>query len=100
MPTPPPPCGVAILHTGDVGRIEADGSLMITDRMKDVIKSGGEWISSLTLESISSAVDGVAEVAAMAFPTRNGVTAALAGGGDGGRRCRAPAGRHHRRARG
>ena len=56
------------MHTGDVGRIEADGSLMITDRLKDVIKSGGEWISSLTLESIASAVDGVAEVAAIGIP--------------------------------
>ena len=56
------------MHTGDVGRIEADGSLMITDRVKDVIKSGGEWISSLTLESIASAVDGVAEVAAIGIP--------------------------------
>ena len=56
------------MHTGDVGRIEADGSLMITDRIKDVIKSGGEWISSLTLESIASAVDGVAEVAAIGTP--------------------------------
>jgi fatty-acyl-CoA synthase len=56
------------LHTGDVGRMEADGSLMITDRLKDVIKSGGEWISSLTLESVASAVIGVAEVAAIGIP--------------------------------
>ncbi len=53
------------MHTGDVGLIEADGSLIITDRLKDVIKSGGEWISSLMLESIASAIDGVAEVAAI-----------------------------------
>ena len=53
------------LHTGDVGHINADGALMITDRMKDVIKSGGEWVSSLELESLASAVDGVAEVAAI-----------------------------------
>ena len=53
------------LHTGDVGHINAAGTLMITDRMKDVIKSGGEWVSSLALESLVSAVDGVAEVAAI-----------------------------------
>ncbi len=53
------------LHTGDVGHIDANGTLMITDRMKDVIKSGGEWVSSLELESLASTVDGVAEVAAI-----------------------------------
>ena len=56
------------MHTGDVGHIDADGSLMITDRMKDVIKSGGEWVSSLELESLASAVDGVVEVAAIGVP--------------------------------
>ena len=56
------------LHTGDVGHIDMAGSLMITDRMKDVIKSGGEWVSSLALESIASAVEGVAEVAAIGVP--------------------------------
>jgi fatty-acyl-CoA synthase len=53
------------LHTGDVGHIDRNGTLMITDRMKDVIKSGGEWVSSLELESLASAVEGVAEVAAI-----------------------------------
>ena len=52
------------LHTGDVGYLDEGGSLMITDRMKDVIKSGGEWISSLELEDIVSGCDSVAEVAA------------------------------------
>ena len=56
------------LHTGDVGHIDEAGTLMITDRMKDVIKSGGEWVSSLELESLASAVDGVAEVAAIGIP--------------------------------
>ena len=56
------------MHTGDVGHIDTNGSLMITDRMKDVIKSGGEWVSSLALENIASAVDGVVEVAAIGVP--------------------------------
>jgi acyl-CoA synthetase (AMP-forming)/AMP-acid ligase II len=39
------------LRTGDVGRIDAEGYLTLTDRSKDVIKSGGEWISSVELEN-------------------------------------------------
>jgi len=56
------------LHTGDVGYLDEDGSLHLTDRMKDVIKSGGEWISSLQLEDIVSRCDGVAEAAAIGIP--------------------------------
>ncbi|MCP4008794.1 MAG: fatty acid--CoA ligase [Proteobacteria bacterium] len=56
------------LHTGDIGYIEPSGSLQITDRIKDVIKSGGEWISSLQLENIVSACEGVNEVAAIGIP--------------------------------
>ncbi len=55
------------MHTGDVGYIDETGSLKITDRMKDLIKSGGEWISSLELEDIVSRCEGVAEVAAFAI---------------------------------
>ncbi|KAK48098.1 long-chain fatty acid--CoA ligase [Caballeronia jiangsuensis] len=51
------------LHTQDIASIGANGSLLITDRMKDVIKSGGEWISSLEVESLISMHPGVAEVA-------------------------------------
>ena len=58
------------LRTGDVGHIDEAGSLQITDRIKDVIKSGGEWISSLELEDIVSRCDGVGEVAAFGIPDR------------------------------
>ncbi len=40
------------LHTGDIGAIDAHGFLIITDRIKDVVKTGGEWVSSLQLEDI------------------------------------------------
>ncbi len=56
------------LHTGDVGYLDHDGSLQITDRMKDVIKSGGEWLSSIKLENIVSRCKGVGEVAVIAIP--------------------------------
>jgi fatty-acyl-CoA synthase len=56
------------LHTQDVARIDTEGFVQITDRMKDVIKSGGEWISSLELESLISRHPGVAEVAVVAVP--------------------------------
>jgi len=56
------------LHTGDVGCISPDGTLRITDRLKDVIKSGGEWVSSLVLENLASTVPGLSEVAAVGVP--------------------------------
>jgi fatty-acyl-CoA synthase len=56
------------LHSGDVGYINADGYLQITDRIKDVIKSGGEWISSLDLENLMSQHEAVLESAAIGVP--------------------------------
>ncbi|CAB3789589.1 Long-chain-fatty-acid--CoA ligase [Paraburkholderia ultramafica] len=51
------------LHTQDIANIDTTGNIQITDRIKDVIKSGGEWISSLEIESLISLHPGVAEVA-------------------------------------
>ncbi|MEP6996643.1 MAG: 3-(methylthio)propionyl-CoA ligase [Betaproteobacteria bacterium] len=49
--------------TGDVATLDADGFVQITDRSKDVIKSGGEWISSIDIENVAIAHPGVAEAA-------------------------------------
>ena len=56
------------LHTGDIGYIDTQGYLKITDRLKDVIKTGGEWVSSLELENIISQHDGVSEAAVIGVP--------------------------------
>jgi len=52
--------------TGDVARFDADGYMQITDRSKDVIKSGGEWIGSIDLENIAMAHPAVAMAACIA----------------------------------
>jgi fatty-acyl-CoA synthase len=54
--------------TGDVGVINPKGFVLLTDRMKDLIKSGGEWISSIALENIAVGHPAVAEAAAIAVP--------------------------------
>ncbi|MBP0461894.1 long-chain fatty acid--CoA ligase [Streptomyces montanisoli] len=56
------------LRTGDVGVISPDGYLTLTDRAKDVIKSGGEWISSVELENVLMGHPSVAEAAVVAVP--------------------------------
>lgn len=56
------------LKTGDVGTISPDGFLTLTDRAKDVIKSGGEWISSVDLENALMAHPDVMEAAVVAVP--------------------------------
>jgi acyl-CoA synthetase (AMP-forming)/AMP-acid ligase II len=54
--------------TGDVAVLHPDGTMQITDRSKDVIKSGGEWISSIELENAAVGCPGVAEAAAIGIP--------------------------------
>jgi len=56
------------LRTGDIGTVDADGYLRIADRTKDLVKSGGEWISSVTLENEIMAHPDVLEAAVVAVP--------------------------------
>ena len=54
--------------TGDVATIDEDGYMMITDRTKDVIKSGGEWISSIEIENLAVGHPEIVEAAVIAIP--------------------------------
>jgi fatty-acyl-CoA synthase len=56
------------LRTGDVGRVDPNGFIQITDRAKDVIKSGGEWISSVELEGLLMAHPDVVEASVVGVP--------------------------------
>jgi fatty-acyl-CoA synthase len=56
------------LHTSDIGYIDGEGFLQVTDRLKDVIKTGGEWISSLELEDILTQHEAVSEAAVIGIP--------------------------------
>jgi len=60
--------GGGYLHTADIGNINAEGYLKVTDRIKDVIKTGGEWTSSLQLEDIIAKHEAVHEVAVIGIP--------------------------------
>lgn len=59
------------MHTNDVACVNEAGSLRITDRTKDVIKVGGEWLSSLEMEDVIAKHEGVAEVAVIGLPDTN-----------------------------
>ena len=56
------------LHTGDMASMDLEGYVQITDRLKDMIKTGGEWISSLEIESLLSKHQAVSEVAVVGLP--------------------------------
>jgi fatty-acyl-CoA synthase len=76
------------MHTGDIGVIDPDGHLRVVDRIKDVIKTGGEWVSSIELEDLISRCEGISEAAVvgvkdakwgerpLAFAVRDGDAAA------------------------
>jgi len=64
----PPPLIDGWFPTGDVATIDEDGFMQITDRSKDVIKSGGEWISSIDIENIAMAHPDVAMAACIGMP--------------------------------
>lgn len=56
------------LHTGDIVTVDSEGFIKIADRTKDLIKSGGEWISSVDLENALMSHDKVLEVSVVAVP--------------------------------
>lgn len=56
------------LHTGDVAATDEDGAIRIVDRLKDVIKTGGEWVSSIAIEALLMELPGVAEAAIIGVP--------------------------------
>ncbi len=56
------------LHTGDVGALNNENFLKISDRIKDVIKTGGEWVSSVDLEDLIGKYEAVSEVAVVGIP--------------------------------
>ena len=65
-PEKPDPHEGGWFPTGDVATIDPDGYMQIVDRSKDVVKSGGEWISSIELENIAMSHDAVSEAACIA----------------------------------
>ena len=56
------------MHTGDIGFIDTEGYLHITDRIQDAIKSGGEWIDTMALEDMIADHEAVSEAAVTAIP--------------------------------
>jgi fatty-acyl-CoA synthase len=59
------------MHSNDVACVNASGNLRITDRTKDVIKVGGEWLSSLEMEDIITKLENISEAAVIGIPDTN-----------------------------
>ena len=92
------------MHTGDVATWDADGYIHIVDRVKDIIKSGGEWVSSIQIEDIISEKSGVVKAAVVAVKDEKwgerpmALVIVEAGFGGGGEAAAAEAIRAHVRA--
>ena len=56
------------MHTQDIATIDHDGHVRIRDRLKDVVKTGGEWIDSIQLEQLVATAEGIAQAAVVAVP--------------------------------
>jgi fatty-acyl-CoA synthase len=56
------------LHTQDVGTIDAGGRIVVLDRLKDVIKTGGEWVGSLEIEELIGGIGGIVEISVIGVP--------------------------------
>ncbi|WP_157219583.1 long-chain-fatty-acid--CoA ligase [Flavisphingomonas formosensis] len=56
------------MHTQDIATIDPHGNVQIRDRLKDVVKTGGEWVDSIQLEELVATADGVAEASVIAVP--------------------------------
>jgi acyl-CoA synthetase (AMP-forming)/AMP-acid ligase II len=67
-PTKPATDADGWFDTGDVATIDSEGYMQITDRSKDILKSGGEWISSIEIENIAAGHPKVAEAAVIGIP--------------------------------
>src|SRR3546814_9701504 len=56
------------MHTQDIATIDAQGGVQIRDRLKDIVKTGGEWVDSIQLEELVATAEGVAEASVIAVP--------------------------------
>src|SRR3546814_12724324 len=56
------------MHTQDIATIDAQGGVQIRDRVKDIVKTGGEWVDSIQLEELVATAEGVAEASVIAVP--------------------------------
>src|SRR3546814_21016135 len=59
------------MHTQDIATIDAQGGVQIRDRLKEIVKTGGEWVDSIQLEELVATEEGVADASVIAVPDPN-----------------------------